>query len=96
MLSYFVTISLFRYYLHLEKDMALFEQTWIPITQGCFVPGLVESGPVVLEKDLNFRQCIFAFLYHLPLEMGVTLHFNKLKSLLTKDALCQVWLKLGL
>ena len=29
-----------------------FEQTWIPFThgQGCFVPSLVETGPVVLEK----------------------------------------------
>ena len=27
-----------------------FELTWIPFTQGCFVPSLVEIGPVVLEK----------------------------------------------
>ena len=27
-----------------------FEQTWIPSFQGCFVPSLVEIGPVVLEK----------------------------------------------
>ena len=27
-----------------------FEQTWIPFTQGSFVPSLVEIGPVVLEK----------------------------------------------
>ena len=27
-----------------------FEQTWIPFTYGCFVPSLVEIGPVVLEK----------------------------------------------
>ena len=27
-----------------------FEQTWIPFTQGCFVPSLIEIGPVVLEK----------------------------------------------
>ena len=27
-----------------------FEQTWIPSTQGCFVPSLVKIGPVVLEK----------------------------------------------
>ena len=27
-----------------------FEQTWIPFTQGWFVPSLVEFGPVVLEK----------------------------------------------
>lgn len=27
-----------------------FEQTWINFTQWCFVPSLVEIGPVVLEK----------------------------------------------
>ena len=29
-----------------------FEQTWIPFTQGCFVPSLVEIGSVVLEKKI--------------------------------------------
>ena len=32
---------------------------------------------------------------YLPLEKGVALHLNKLKSPLLKDALCQVWLKLA-
>ena len=27
-----------------------FEQIWIPFTQGCFVPNLVEIDPVVLEQ----------------------------------------------
>ena len=31
-----------------------FEQTWIPSTKGCFVPSLVEIGPVVLERR---RKC---------------------------------------
>ena len=30
-----------------------FEQTWIPCTQGCFVPSLVEIGPMVLEKKMK-------------------------------------------
>ena len=38
-----------------------FEQTWILLTQGCFVPSLVEIGSVVLEKKIfKFRKCIFA------------------------------------
>ena len=38
-----------------------FKQNWIPFTQGCFVPSLIEIGPVVLEKKLfKFLQCIFA------------------------------------
>ena len=28
----------------------VFEQSGIPFTEGCFVPSLVEIGPVVLEK----------------------------------------------
>ena len=72
-----------------------FEQTWLPITQGCFVSSLVEIGPVVLMKKIfKVHQCI----YHLPLEngRGVALHLNKLESPSSKYALCQVWLKLAL
>ena len=29
-----------------------FEQTWIPFTQGWFVPSLIEISPVVLEKKI--------------------------------------------
>ena len=36
-----------------------FRQSWIPITQGCFVPCLVEIDPLVLEKIIKFRQCVF-------------------------------------
>ena len=28
----------------------LFQETWVPITQGCFVPSILEIGPVILEK----------------------------------------------
>ena len=55
-------ISRFRNYLPFEKGGASssFEQIYIPFTQGCFVPSLVEIGPVVLEKKIfKFRQCIF-------------------------------------
>ena len=39
----------------------IFEETGIPITHGCFVPSLVEIGPVVLkEKIFKVRSCIFA------------------------------------
>ena len=30
-----------------------FEQTWIPLIHGCFVPSLVEICPVVLEKKMK-------------------------------------------
>ena len=39
--------------LHMKKN-------WIPLIQGCFVPSLVEIGPVVLEKIcFKFPQCMF-------------------------------------
>ena len=74
-----------------------FEQTWIPFTQGCFVPRLVEICPVVLEKEiLKFRKCVFSLFHnYLPLEKGWALHLNKPKSPSPKDALCQVELKLA-
>ena len=37
-----------------------FEDTCIPFMQECFVPSLVEIGPVALEKIFKCRQCIFA------------------------------------
>ena len=33
-----------------------FEQTWMHFSRGCFMPSLVKSGPVVLEKKLNMRK----------------------------------------
>ena len=36
-----------------EFTFSSFEETWIPFTQGCFVPSLVEIGPVVLEKKMK-------------------------------------------
>ena len=49
-------ISLFRYHLLLGIGRGLsFEQTWINFTHWCFVPSLVEIGPVVLEKK-SLRQ----------------------------------------
>ena len=36
-----------------EERGPSFKQTWIPSIHGCFVPCLVEIGPVVLEKKLK-------------------------------------------
>ena len=41
--SYFVIISSWKWSWTL---------TWIPIAQGCFVPRLVETGPMALEKKI--------------------------------------------
>ena len=71
-----------------------FEQIWIPITQGCFVPSMVKIGQVVLEKKIfKFINAFSQFHNYLPLEKGVALHLNKLEFPSPNDALCQVWLK---
>ena len=57
---------------------------------------LVKIDPVVLEKKIffNFVNLFLLFRNYLPLEKGGVLHLNKFDSPSTKDALCQVWLKL--
>ena len=75
-----------------------FEQTFIPITQGYFVPSVVKIGPASVSGGrlfLNFVNVFLLFRDYLPLKMGVAFHFNKLIYPSPKNALCQVWLKLG-
>ena len=73
-----------------------FEQTWITLTQRCFVPSLVEIGPLVLEKKiLKFVNVILQFCNYLPLENGGALHLNRLDSPFPKDKLYHVLLKLA-
>ena len=60
------------------------------------MPSLVEIGPVVLElKIFEFRQCIFDISNHFLKKLGLDPSFNKFKFPYSKDALCQVWLKLA-
>ena len=54
-----------------KRAWPLIEQTWFPITQGCFVPSFVEIGPVVLKKKIfEVRRCIFAISLLSPLGNG--------------------------
>ena len=54
---------------------------WI-LTQGCFVPKLVEIGSVVLEKIFFISSMYFRyFCNNLPLEMGWVLYLNNLNPL---------------
>ena len=54
--------SQFHNYLPLEKGVA-FHLNKLPFIQGCFVPSLIEIGPVGLEnKIFKFRKCFFAIL----------------------------------
>ena len=72
---------------HYHSRGFLFDQAWIALIQECFVPTLVEIGPVVLEIFLLSW-------YYLPFDKGVVLLLNKLESSWRRGALRQVWLKL--
>ena len=53
-LNFVNAFLLFCYHLPLEKRCGpSFEQSWIPLNQGCFVTSLVEIGPMVLKKDMK-------------------------------------------
>ena len=64
----------------LGKGLGLsFEQTWIPYTQGCFVPSLVENDHIVQDEIFEFSSMYFPpFHYYFPLERNMTLHLHKL------------------
>ena len=61
----FKNLSLYFHYFVIispsKGGKASFVQTWIPFTQGYFVPSLVEIGPVVLEKKI-FKSYQFIFI----------------------------------
>ena len=77
-----ILLTIFRYFVtfSLRKEQGpLFEQTWIPFTQGCFEPSLVEISSVILAKKIlkiSFK------------------HFNYFAIISPKNALWHVWLKL--
>ena len=55
LLNFVDVFSLFRNYLLLKRDVGpSFEQTYIPFTQECYVPSLIEIHPVVLKKNFKF------------------------------------------
>ena len=70
----------------------LFEQIWIPLIQGCFVPSFIEIGPVILEKAI-FLMSSMCFHCYLPLEES-SLLLKLLESSSSNDNFCQVCLKL--
>ena len=75
-----------NYYFFFERKKK--QTNWIPLTKKCFVPSLIEIGPVVLKKI--FRKISLCFLhvcgYYLPLVNGVAFCLNKFKFPLMKNA----------
>ena len=95
---YFVnTFFLFCYYLPLEKGWSFI---WTNLNyQECFVPSLVEIGPMVLKKKifkLHNNNNYTLFRNNLPLEKSMAHHLNKMKPSSPRDDLCQVWCQVGL
>ena len=94
----FVNVFLqFRNYLLLEKGEALHLnklefplpkdalcQVWLKLVQWLWT-----------RRFLNLVNVFSLFHNYLPLDKEGTLHLNKLESPSSKDALCQVWLKLA-
>ena len=71
----------------MKIEMALWIKIWVPFIQVCFVPCLIEIGPLVPERG------IFSIHYN-PLEKGMVIHLNIPH---TKGYLMpSVWLKLAL
>ena len=77
----------------------IFEQIWISFTQCkedlCQV-WLKLAQWLWRRRFLNVVNSYFLFYYYVPLVKGVALHLNKLEFPLSKDALCQVWLKMAI
>ena len=80
--EFFLILSMYFCYFEINspwKRGASFEQTWIPLAQGCIVPSLVKIGPEVLEKKIfKIRQFFFAISLLSPLWKGRELHLNNL------------------
>ena len=61
----------------------------------CAKFGWYRLSASVEDDFLNFVNVFSQFHYNFTLEEGVALYLNKLESPSSKDALCQIWLKLA-
>ena len=74
--NFVYVFSLFRNYLFLEKGHTLY------LNKKCFVPSLVESGPVVLEKKMKmwkvYRQTdlFSSLLQYIHKKYHIAIHFS--------------------
>ena len=97
-INFFSVFSLFPYHLHLKKvgaiDLNKLEssspknvlcQVWLKLALWFLRKRFLQSVDIFL-----------LFRYFLPLEKDKVLYLNKLETPSPKNALCQVWLKLGL
>ena len=94
-INYVNVFSLFRYYLPLEKGVALhLKKLEFPSPNDALCQVWLKLGQWFLRRFLKFVNVFSLFHYYLTLDKGGALHSNKLESSLPKDALWRVWLKL--
>ena len=84
-------------YLPWKRSKLSCEQTWILLTQGWFVPSLVEMAMFWRKRFFKIINVILKICNFVssPLGKGQALCLNKHEFPLTKDSLCLVWLKLA-
>ena len=81
---------------HCEWCGPSFATNWIPSTQGCFVPSLVKTGPVVLQKIFKCCQCIFTISLLSPHGEGHGLSFEQTWFSPTQGCFVPSLVKIGL
>jgi hypothetical protein len=84
-------------YHHFEEDLAfsLFEQSWIPFTQGWFVPSLIEFGPVVLKIFFKKISVFFTLSLSSPLGEGWSPPFAQIWILFSQGWFVPSLVKIG-
>ena len=61
---------------------------WIPSVQECYQRSLVEIGPMIVERFLNFINVFLLFHYHLLFKEGMALYLKKNLNLLLLWMFC--------
>jgi hypothetical protein len=88
---------IFFYYLHCDEDLTFYiSKLYLFLSKFNLYQVWLKFDLLVLEKKIFEQISVFLlFRYYLPWRRGFLLPLNKPESLLPKDDLCQVWLKLA-
>ena len=73
-----------------------FEKTWIPFTQGCYVPSLVQNWPIGSGEDFKISSMYFRYLVIISLRRRVCRVIWQTLILLTKECFVSTLVKIGL
>ena len=98
-LNFLNVLSLFLYYLPLEKGSVLYLkklESPLPNARKICANFLLKLAQWLWRRRFLNVNSYFLFYYYVPLVKGLAFHLNKLEFPLSKDALCQVWLKMAI